>query len=84
MKSVTIKLPDEQAAALEQAVVEGGFASPDELVRAALEDYLTVPIDYDPDALARDIAGHQAEKARGEAGYTPEAARAWLRDARST
>lgn len=84
MKIVTIKLRDEQAAAIEQAVADGGFASPSELVRAAIEDFLTAPINYDPDALARDVADHQAEKARGDAGYTPETARRWLREARST
>jgi Arc/MetJ-type ribon-helix-helix transcriptional regulator len=83
MKTVTIRLPDEQAAALEQAVADGGFASPSELVRVAIEDFLTAPTDYDPDALARDIAEHRAEMARGEAGYSPEEARAWLRDART-
>jgi Arc/MetJ-type ribon-helix-helix transcriptional regulator len=68
MKTVTIKLSDEHAAALDRAVAEGDFASPSELVRAAIEGYLTAPIDYDRDALARDIAEHQAEKARGEPG----------------
>jgi Arc/MetJ-type ribon-helix-helix transcriptional regulator len=83
MKAVTINLPDEQVAALERAVAEGDFASPSELVQAAIEDFLTAPIGYDRDALARDIAEHQAEKARGESGYSAEAARAWLRAARS-
>lgn len=82
MKRVTIALPDEQAAALDRAVAEGNFASPSELVQAAIEDFLTTPVSYDRDALARDIALHKAEKARGEAGYPPEAARAWLRGAR--
>lgn len=83
MRIVKIQLSDEEADALERAVTDGGFVSPTELVRAAIEDFLTAPIDYDRDALARDVAEHEAEKARGEGGHTPEEARAWLRDARS-
>ena len=82
MKIVTISLPDEQAAELDRAVVDGGFTSPAEFVAAAIEDFRAVPIDYDPDALARDIAEHRAAKARGEPGLSPETARAWLRAAR--
>ena len=83
MKTVKIELPDEEADALERAATDGGFASSSELVRAAIEDFLTAPIDYDPEALDRDVAEHQAEKHRGEAGHTPEQARAWLQKARS-
>lgn len=84
MKAVTITLPDEQAAALERAVADGGYASPSELVVAAIEDFLTTPVGYDPEALARDVAGHAAEKALGDAGYSPDQARAWLGAARLT
>jgi Arc/MetJ-type ribon-helix-helix transcriptional regulator len=84
MKIVTISLPDDQAEALDRAVADGGFTSPTELVVAAIEDFRTAPIDYDPDALARDIAEHMAAKSRGDIGLSPEAARAWLRAARST
>lgn len=84
MKTVTIELPDEQAAALEQAVTNGGFASAAEFVRAAIEDFAASPIDYDPGALARDVAQHRAEKSGSDGGHSPEAARAWLRSARST
>lgn len=83
MKTVTITLPDEQAAALDRAVADGDFDSPSELVLAAIEDFLTVPVAYDGDALARDIAEHRAEKARGEAGHSLEAARTWLGARRS-
>lgn len=83
MRIVRIELPDEEAAALERAAVDGGFASPSELVRAAIEDFLTAPVDYDANALARDIAAHRAEKDRGDAGHSPEAARTWLHAARS-
>jgi Arc/MetJ-type ribon-helix-helix transcriptional regulator len=82
MKTVRITLPDEQAAALDRAVADGGFESPAEFVVAAVEDFRSAPIEYDADALARDIAEHQAAKARGETGLTPDAARAWLRAAR--
>jgi Arc/MetJ-type ribon-helix-helix transcriptional regulator len=78
VKTIKITLPDEQAAALDRAVADGDFASRAELVLAAIEDFLTMPLAYDPDALARDIAEHRAEKARGEPGYPPEAARTWL------
>jgi hypothetical protein len=54
-----------------------------ELARVVIEEFLIAPVDYDRDALARDIAQHQAEKQRGEVGLTPEEARAWLRNARS-
>lgn len=83
MKTVKIDLPDEKADALEQAAKDGGFASSSELVRAAIEELLTVPVEYDDDALARDVAEHQAGKQRGEAGFAPADARVWLRDARS-
>ena len=83
MKRVTITLPDEQAAALDRAVANGGFASPSEFVAAAIEDFLTAPVEYEQDALARDIAEHQAAKARGEVGYTADEAREWLLSARS-
>jgi Arc/MetJ-type ribon-helix-helix transcriptional regulator len=83
MKTVKIELPDEEADALERAAADGGFGSPSDLVRAAIGDFLTAPIDYDAEALARDVAEHQAEKARGGTGYTPDEARAWLRNARS-
>jgi hypothetical protein len=33
--------------------------------------------------LARDVAEHMAAKRRGDAGSTPEEARAWLRTNRS-
>jgi hypothetical protein len=52
-----------------------------DLARVVIEDFLTGPVVYDPDALARDIARHQAGKARGEAGLAADAARHWLRDA---
>jgi Arc/MetJ-type ribon-helix-helix transcriptional regulator len=84
MKTVTIELPDEQAAALEQAVADGGFASAAAFVRAAIQDFAVSPIDYDPDALARDVARHRAEKSRGDGGHSPAAARTWLRSARPT
>lgn len=81
MKTVKIELPDEDAEALARAAVAGGFASPSELARVVIEDFLIAPVAYDPDALARDIARHRAEKARGEAGLAADAARRWLRDA---
>ena len=83
MKQFTILLPDEQAAALDRAVVEGDFATPSDLIVTAIEEFLGVPFAYDPDALARDIAEHKAEKARGEVGYSPAEARAWLAAQRS-
>jgi hypothetical protein len=83
MKTVRIELPDEEADALARAAAAGGFASPSELARVVIEDFLISPVDYDPEALARDIAEHQAEKQRGEAGLTLEQARAWLRKASS-
>ena len=83
MKTVKIELPDEEAEALARAAAAGGFASPSELARAVIEDFLTTPVEYDREALARDIAQHQAEKQRGEVGLTPEEARAWLRNASS-
>jgi Arc/MetJ-type ribon-helix-helix transcriptional regulator len=83
MKIVTIELPDEAAAALERAVADGGFVSPSELVRVAIEDFLTAPVDYNREALARDVAQHRAEKAGGETGCTADEARAWLRATRS-
>ena len=84
MKTVKIELPDEEADALARAAVECGFASPAELARAAIEDFLAAPPEYDPDELERDIAEHQAEKARGEPGLTPEEARILLRNAAET
>jgi Arc/MetJ-type ribon-helix-helix transcriptional regulator len=83
MKTVRIELPDEEADALARAAAAGGFASSSDLARAVIEEFLIAPVDYDPDALARDIARHQAEKQRGEVGLEPEQARAWLRKARS-
>jgi Arc/MetJ-type ribon-helix-helix transcriptional regulator len=83
MKQFTIVLPDEQAAALDRAVIERDFATPSDLIVTAIEQLLSAPFAYDPDALARDIAEHQAEKARGEVGYSPEEARAWLAAQRS-
>ena len=82
MKTVKIELPDDEADALARAAAAGGFASSSELARV-IEDFLVAPVDYDGDALARDIAQHQAEKQRGEVGLTPEEARAWLRNERS-
>jgi Arc/MetJ-type ribon-helix-helix transcriptional regulator len=84
MKAVIITLPDDQAAALERAVAEGAFASPSEFVVAAIEDYLAAPVDYDRETLTRDVAQHEAEKARGDAGYSADQARAWLGAARLT
>jgi Arc/MetJ-type ribon-helix-helix transcriptional regulator len=83
MKTVKIELPDEAADALARAAAAGGFASPSELARVVIEDFLIAPVGYDRDALARDIAQHQAEKQRGEVGFTPEEARARLRNASS-
>lgn len=83
MKTVKIELPDEEAEALARAAAAGGFASPSELAKAVIEDFLTAPVEYDREALARDIAQHQAEKQRGEIGLTAEEARAWLRNASS-
>jgi hypothetical protein len=68
MKTVKIELPDEDAEALE---------------RAAIDDIITAPIACDPDALARDVAAHKAAKRRGDAGLTPEEARAGLEANRS-
>ena len=81
MRTMTIRLPDLQASALDRAVVEGGYGSADALILAALEDFLE-RLAYDPAALERDIARHRAEKARGEAGLDPEASRAWLAERR--
>jgi Arc/MetJ-type ribon-helix-helix transcriptional regulator len=83
MKTVKIELPDEDADALERAAMDGGFVSSSELVLAAIGDIITAPIAYDPDALARDVAAHKAAKRRGDAGLTPEEARAWLKANRS-
>jgi Arc/MetJ-type ribon-helix-helix transcriptional regulator len=83
MKTVKIELPDEEADALEEAALDGGFASSSELVMVAIGDFLTVPIAYDPDTLARDIAEHKVAKQRGDLGYTPEEARAFLKANRS-
>ena len=83
MKTVKIELPDEDADALERVAVDGGFASSSEFVLAAIGDLITAPISYDPDALARDVAEHKAAKRRGDAGFTPEEARAWLKADRS-
>ena len=83
MKTVKIELPDEDADALERVAVDGGFASSSELVLAAIGDLIAVPIAYDPDALDRDVAEHKAAKRRGDAGFTPEEARAWLKADRS-
>lgn len=83
MKTVRIKLPDEEADALERAAADRGFESSSELVRAAIGEFLTAPTDYDAEALAHDVVEHLAEKARGEAGYTPDEARIWLQNARS-
>jgi Arc/MetJ-type ribon-helix-helix transcriptional regulator len=84
MKAVTITLPDDQAAALERAVADGAFASPSEFVVAAIEDFLADAVGYDPEALTRDVAEHAAAKARGDAGLSPDQARAWLAAARLT
>ncbi len=83
MKTVKIELPDEDADALERVAVDGGFASSSEFVLAAIGDLITAPIAYDPDALVRDVAEHKAAKRRGDAGFTPEEARAWLKASRS-
>ena len=83
MKTVRIELPDEEADALARAAAVGGFASPSDLARVVIEDFLIAPVDYDRDALARDVERHQAEKRSGVDGLTPEAARAWLRNART-
>jgi hypothetical protein len=83
MKTVKIELPDEEADALVRAAEAGGFASPAELARVVIEDFLIAQVDYDRDALANDIAQHQAEKQRGEVGLALEEARAWLRNASS-
>lgn len=80
MKTVKIELPDEEAEALARAAAAGGFASPSELARLVIKDFLTAPDAYEGEALARDVARHQAEKRRGEAGLTLDEARAWLRD----
>ena len=79
MKTVKIELPDDDADALERAAVDGGFASSSELVLAAIRDLITAPIEYDPDALSRDVAEHKAADRRGDVGYTPEEARARLK-----
>lgn len=83
MKTVKIELPDEEADALERAAMDAGFASSSELVLAAIGDLITAPIAYDPEALARDIADHKTTKRQGDAGRTPEEARAWLKAART-
>lgn len=83
MKTVKIELPDEDADALEQAAAAGGFTSPAELARVVIEDFLVAPVEYDQDALARDIGRHQAEKRRGDAGLSPGEARVWLRNVSS-
>jgi Arc/MetJ-type ribon-helix-helix transcriptional regulator len=83
MKTVKIELPDEDADALEQAAVDGGFASSSELVLAAIGGLITTPIAYDPDALDRDVAEHMTAKRRGDVGFTPEEARACLKVNRS-
>ncbi len=83
MKTVKIELPDEDADALERIAVDGGFASSSEFVLAAIGDLITASIAYDPDALARDVAEHKAAKRRGDGGFTPEEARAWLKADRS-
>jgi Arc/MetJ-type ribon-helix-helix transcriptional regulator len=83
MKTVKIDLPDEDADALERAAMDGGFASSSELVLAAIGDLIAAPTGYDPDALARDVAEHKAAKRRGDVGFTPEEARAWLEANRS-
>jgi hypothetical protein len=80
MKTVKIELPDDAADALARAAAASGYASPSELARAVVEDYLVAPVHYDADALARDVARHQAEKRRGEGGLTSDEARAWLRN----
>ena len=80
MKTVKIELPDEDAEALARAAAAGGFASSSELARVVIEDFLTAPGAYDGEALARDVARHQAEKRRGEAGLGLDQARAWLRN----
>ena len=83
MKTVKIDLPDEEAEALERVAAEGGFASSSALVRATIEDLIAGPIGYDPEALARDVAQHEAAKRRGDAGLGPGEARAWLKSVRS-
>jgi Arc/MetJ-type ribon-helix-helix transcriptional regulator len=83
MKTVKVELPDEDAEALERVAVEGGFASSSELVRATIEDLIADPIGYDPEALARDVAKHEAAKRRGDAGLSLEEARARLKSVRS-
>jgi Arc/MetJ-type ribon-helix-helix transcriptional regulator len=83
VKTVKIELPDEDAAALERAATDGGFASSSELVLAAIGDLIAVPVAYDPDALVRDVAEHQAAKRRGDVGLRSEEARAWLKANRS-
>ena len=79
MKTVKIELPDDEADALARAASAGGFASPSDLARVAIEEFLVAPVGYDPDALAREIARHQDEKRRGVTGYTLDEARARLR-----
>jgi Arc/MetJ-type ribon-helix-helix transcriptional regulator len=83
MKTVKIELRDEDADALERAAKDGGFASSSELVLAAIGDLITVPVAYDADALARDVAAHEAAKRQGDVGFTPAEARAWLKANRS-
>ena len=83
MKSFRIDLPDDDAAALERIAAEEGFASSSDFVRAAVGDLIADPPAYDPQALARDIARHQAARRRGDPGLDPAGARAWLKDARS-
>ena len=82
MKTVKIELPDEEAAALERVAADGGFASSSELVRAAIGDLISAPVAYDPEALARDVAEHEAAKRRGDVGLTPDEARGQLKSAR--
>ena len=83
MKTVKIELPDKDAEALERVAIEGGFASASELVRATIEDLIADPIGYDPGALARYVAEHEAAKRRGDAGLSLEEARIWLNSVRS-
>lgn len=80
-RRIEIELPEAEADALERAVMEWGFASPVELARAAIEEFLAAPSEYDPEQLERDIAEHEAAKARGEPALTVEEVRALLRDA---
>jgi Arc/MetJ-type ribon-helix-helix transcriptional regulator len=66
MKIVSIRLSEERAAAVEAAVATGGYASPDELVEAALDAFLTEGGGPSADALEADIDAFEARRQAGE------------------